>query len=364
MSKILLPMILIALSFLNCRAQANKMNHRPLSEVKNETRMLLDSIISIAQKNSIHSSSVNWKQIRKKMYSIAKTPPKYSTYSFVKSVKYMLAQLKDNHGVLTYKGKQYQSQENKIRKFKNMIYSIDSETQSRILSKRNLPIKAKLLDGGIAYIEIPTIAIPFTEKDMRLWTINIRKKICELKKKKLTGWVIDLRSNLGGNMYAMLSGLGELLPRNYTMGGDSKDGKNLHVQWKLKEGVFYYGETPTANGKIPELLCHNKSQHYTIAVLTSRYTSSSGEAVAAALKGQNDIKLFGEQTEGKSSSTSWYRLPGNNWLSLATSFYMGENKKVYKDGIVPDIVIIEKLDLDNLMKGKTMEKAIRWLHSK
>lgn len=73
-------------------------------------------------------------------------------------------------------------------------------------------IKGFITDDSIAYIEIPLI-MPYGGDGVITNTIKIRDKICELKAQNPIGWVIDLRGNLGGNMYTLLIGLAGILPK-------------------------------------------------------------------------------------------------------------------------------------------------------
>lgn len=351
----------LSLILMGCQnSQVNSEKEEPI-KVYSESEIILDSIISLAKIHSLYSQNVDWNILKKEMFEKLHLESKDSISALVTSVRYMLKQLGDSHGSLTYKGQQYGDPSSISREHKGIKYVIDSKTWNEILNSKK-EVETAILEDNIAYIRIPTIHIPFTDEAMQLNTANIREQICALKQEKPKAWILDLRTNLGGNMYVMLSGLGELLPPNYTMGGDTKNG-SIDSKWQLKEGIFYYGDIPTASGNLAALNCNTNQNSPQIAVLSGRYTASSGEAVAAALIGQKGVKVFGEQSEGKSNSTSWYPLPDNTWLSLGTSYYMSENGTVHTDGIIPDQFIIEDLSLDHLTVGKTIEEALKWLNA-
>ena len=87
------------------------------------------------------------------------------------------------------------------------------------------------------------------------------------------------------------------------IGGATKDGKKLSSKWNINNGAVEIGEGNSIPN-LPELSCDcdvTKS-NTKVAVLIGRYTLSSGELVASALKGQKNVVLFGEQTGGWSST--------------------------------------------------------------
>ena len=190
------------------------------------------------------------------------------------------------------------------------------------------------------------------------YAINeIRDVICNLKIKNPKGWIIDLRCNIGGNMNPMLAGIAELIP-NANLGGDTKDGTNFYSKWSFKEGNFY--ENGNSNYKT-DLKCENLKNDSRIAVLTSKYTASAGEVVTSSLKGQKNIRIIGQKTSGLSSTNGWFVLSDKWIFAPMTAYYMSEDKTVHNDGIIPDIEIQENLDLDNLLNGKIINRAFKWI---
>ncbi|OHC84715.1 MAG: hypothetical protein A2546_06545 [Sphingobacteriia bacterium RIFOXYD2_FULL_35_12] len=336
---------LIFLGFVNCVNAQEKLNNEKL----------LDSIIILAKENSVNTNNVDWDFITKKV--IARLDLNDSTpYALAKPTQLLLTELNDFHGALQINGQRYMGD---VKKDVTFSYETNQEIPSTLYqeSVKGYKIEAEMLTKNIGYIVIPTINIGGDQNAIDLATNTIRDSICTLLSKNPSKLIIDLRTNLGGNMYPMLSGLGLLFP-NMNLGGDSKDGESFYSKWELKDGNLYmWGSQMTS---IPiNCDCKNKIKKY--VVLTSRYTTSSGEVVASSLKGQKNITLLGEQTAGYSSTNSWFQLTKEILFSPAIAYYMSMDKTFHKNGIIPDMEIEEVIDLENLKNGKTIDKAIEIL---
>ena len=317
-----------------------------------QVEILLDSLISLAKSNSYYSSKVNWTDLEKEMIDLSKKQDSIDRLG--KPAELMFKTLGDYHGMLMYDYKvAFNHRLENSGPPNDSIYNVIGAT------KINSPYKvqAQILDKhNIAYIEILGTGVMQGEQITEARD-EIRQQICMLKDKKPKGWIIDLRCNIGGNMNPMLAGLGELIP-NADLGGDTKDGENFFTTWSFKNGNFYQNNYSHYEA---DLNCENGDSNGRIAVLTSKYTASSGEVVVSSLKGQPDLKIIGEKTSGLSSTNGWFVLSDKWVFAPMTAYYMSKDKTVHNDGIIPDFTINETLNLENLKKGKTIDRAIEWI---
>ena len=301
----ILMVILIFITTHSCRVKKNQIKKIDSKISFSEPRRVLDSIIVVAKNQSLYRKNVNWETLEKKILSRFNDTD--SITSIIEPVQYLLTQLGDYHGTLFLNGQHFKGSVFRTRDVPYDYQGEDYISRMSLMYQKTLnqeEISGALIKNNIAYIEIPMM-MPNggNDKEVLKNTLKIRDKICELNTKNPIGWIIDLRGNLGGNMYPMLMGLAELLPQTIEMGGDSYDGKSINEKWELDEGIFYYGKNYYPN--IPKPNCQLKKINKNIAVLIGRYTASSGEVVACALKGQNNIKLFGEQTSGATTANIW-----------------------------------------------------------
>ncbi|WP_430412667.1 S41 family peptidase [Kordia sp.] len=323
-----------------------------LATPSGETAILLDSLISLAKQNSYYAATVNWDELEKEMKLMSTNHD--SIDKLGKPAELMFKTLGDVHGMLMF---DYKVAFN--HRSKNIGPPNDSTYRTIGATKINSPYAVHgeiLKEHNIAYLEIlATGVMQGTQIDAARDTI--RNTICKLKKKNPKGWIIDLRCNIGGNMNPMMAGLAELIP-NANLGGDTKDGKNFYSKWSFENGNFY--ENGNSNYKADNQ-CENISSKGKIAVLTSKYTASSGEVVVSSLKAQDHIKIIGEKTSGLSSTNGWFVLSDKWVFAPMTGYYMSKDKTVHTNGIIPDIIVSEELDLNNLLEGKVIDKAIEWI---
>lgn len=360
MKKTLIAIILlICLGCKTNNTKAQNANQITISEPKR----VLDSIITVAKTQSLYRENVDWSALEKQIYD--RFEDSDTITSIIEPVKYLLTELEDFHGSLFFKGQHYKGTTKRKR---NVTYDYQSkdyfDKMSNIYQKtvNQDIIKGFIVNENIAYIEIPLI-MPYggDATEVMKQTVKIRNKVCELNDKKPNGWIIDIRGNLGGNVYPMLMGLAEMLPLQIDLGGDSYDGNSIRDKWKLDDGIFYYGGGSYQN--IPKLSCNTSqtNKETKVAVLISRYTASSGEVVACALKGQKNIKIFGEQTSGATTANSWTPIGKDVVFNPAISYYVSKDKTVHKDGIIPDTLITEDYDINNPTEGKVFEIAKEWI---
>jgi C-terminal processing protease CtpA/Prc len=127
------------------------------------------------------------------------------------------------------------------------------------------------------------------------------------------GWILDLRTNTGGNMWPMLAGLGPMLRQGVVGSFTYPDGEV--EPWELRGstalwdglGMVDHGLAETADADLP------------VAVLISSLTASSGEAVAIAFHGQEQSRFFGQATAGLTTSNEPVELSDGATIFLTMS---------------------------------------------
>ena len=73
-----------------------------------------------------------------------------------------------------------------------------------------------------------------------------------------------------------------------------------------------------------------------VAILTSRLTASSGEAVVIAFVGRPNTRIFGKRTRGLSTSNDQFFLSDGAMINLTVATLADRNGHVYPNGIDPD----------------------------
>lgn len=259
------------------------------------------------EENSIKRNNIDWDSFKKRYRSDAKDVKKTSElYPFIRKA---LRELGDNHSFL-------------------MTPERIEHTYS---SKKSFnPIVSELINDKIAYLKIPS----FSGNDSLAMAFSneIQSKIKSLDKQDIKGWIIDLTSNGGGNMWPMYLGLSPILGEGIS--GYFADIDNNLIPWKYSDNAVLVGENKM----------FEKQENYRIksiipkvAVLISDRTASSGEAVALMFKGMERTKIFGEDTAGLTTGNAMFGLKDGAILVLTTVIYADRSRKVYGTKIEPDI---------------------------
>lgn len=168
----------------------------------------------------------------------------------------------------------------------------------------------------------------------------------------VTGWIIDLRQNSRGSVFAMVAGVGPVLGEGDVAAFVDADGH--------REAIAYAGGAVTLDGSIvaqlPAAYALRGGSVPRVAVLTGRATAGAGEMVAIAFKGRANARSFGVPTCGIPTAVQYYALSDNAQLVLAVSATADRNGVNYESAVVPDEVISDPTD--------AVLRAAQWLISK
>jgi carboxyl-terminal processing protease len=150
------------------------------------------------------------------------------------------------------------------------------------------------------------------------------------------GWVLDLRSDLGGDAYPMLGAVASFLDDvGKPIGGLSATGD---VSWvRVHEGAVWesgrtqgvavdYGSPPTMTSR-------------RVAVLIGPNTMSAGEATLIALLSQSGVRTFGLPTAGAAGSPKRITMPDGAELWVTTSIGVDAMRTPYPAAIAPDVQV-------------------------
>ncbi len=152
------------------------------------------------------------------------------------------------------------------------------------------------------------------------------------------GWIIDLRTNGGGNAWPMLAVVAPLLDDGEVVGLQ----RDATTHWAtVSDGGVV--STPGGDGT-------STPGGFTIdapvALLTSGMTASSAEIVAIAFAGQADVVRVGKPTAGLTTGNEARELSDGARLILTTSFDVDRTGQVYDGPLAPDIEVAPGPDLE------------------
>lgn len=315
---------------------------------------LLDSILLKTRESSMYAASIPWDSLQKKVHLQAENAQ--TLQDLKPALETLLNGLRDHHGrflnannyapiayFTDYKNQRYKD----TRTFDPDIWKVVNDTA--------LQFEYQLLKGKVGYLKIVGIG---PHVDIQKESEKIRQALVKLTRKKVQFWIIDLRYNGGGNVYPMVAGIAPLI-------GDGKVGKlvtanpETDFEWTIKDGNFTY-DVPNVV-RLP-----NQPQFKSlpkVAVLTSRWTVSSGEVVATIFKGRPNTRFFGESTGGYTTNTGWETIRQEIIMVISTGTFCDRNGVVYPSNIPVDEEIPFEIE-ENVYKDACIVAAMKWLWGK
>ena len=157
------------------------------------------------------------------------------------------------------------------------------------------------------------------------------------KKKKLTGYILDLRNNPGGLLTQAIN-----ITDFFLDDGEIVSTKGRKISETRR---FFSVKGDGINGK-------------PLIVITNNGSASASEIVSGALKDHKRAIILGENTYGKGSVQSIIPLKNGGGLRLTISkYYLPSGKSISEVGVLPDIFVEEigkdfkiNTDTDNQLK--------------
>jgi carboxyl-terminal processing protease len=210
--------------------------------------------------------------------------------------------------------------------------------------------------GTFGLLDVPGIVGDLTAQT--LYAQELHDAIATINAPARCGWVVDLRRNRGGYIFAMLGGLGPLLGEGVV--GGQIDAQGTIARWSYGAGAIRneatamitvtkpYSPEP-ALGQVP------------VAVLQSGLTASAGEAAALAFRGRVNSRSFGETTYGLTTYNVRTVLADGAFLDIMTAVDADRTGTAYENPIAPDVPIASDwakvgTDADPILNG-----ALAWL---
>lgn len=340
--KLKLLACLLALPFLSFAQQ-------PLTGA-DSARKLIDTALAYAKKNSIYRGNTDWNKLTDSVR--AKSMGAKSIIEAMPAVSLMYQMLGDFHGMALYNGKTYKWNATRIK--------VDKELYKELFAKfkKGTPhVETAMLANGYGYILIPGNN-PTKQGETQIIAAQIQDSLSKLNPAKLKGIIIDLRLNTGGNMWPMILGVGNLVSKG-KLGSFIYPDASKNESWLVKDTSIYSDTIKVcsikAMGKV--------NPKIKIAVLTSPYTASSGEATAITFKGQKNARIIGDTTAGYTTANESFSMYGVEFI-MAQAAEADRNGKIYYKNVPPDKEVIAGDNFTDLSKDAKIIAALAWMKGK
>jgi len=193
---------------------------------------------------------------------------------------------------------------------------------------------ARYLGEGLAYVAVPEFGSVNAARQ-QAFANQLQALIAKLDtEQSVTGWVVDLRENGGGNMHPMLTGLGPLTgtgPLVYFVAG------RYQVPVAYRKGEAYTSKP--GNGVRVPTPYQLRRPASPVAVLIGPRTASSGEITAMAFIGRPATRLFGQPSGGFTTGNELMPLSDGAELNLAVYAEADRTRRRHTGPLVPDEIV-------------------------
>ncbi len=227
------------------------------------------------------------------------------------------------------------------------------------------------LEGDIGYISVPSTS-PFEAYDPDGYTNfgsvgqQIIRDIDTANPNPIRGWIVDLQLDGGGSISQMVLAAGPILGDAYLGGYVDNEG---HITgWVLRNGRYYW-----VKDNAEEQLITWIDNPYTlqrplppVAVLTSRFTASAGEATLISFRGRAYVRTFGQLTYGVPNAPDVKVMSDEAMIKLTVAVEMDRTGHLYgyNEKIRPDQFVSPNYDYRVLGSDDdpAVKSAVDWLH--
>ncbi|HWV24937.1 MAG TPA: S41 family peptidase [Thermomicrobiales bacterium] len=175
------------------------------------------------------------------------------------------------------------------------------------------------------------------------------------------GWIVDLRDDIGGNMYPMVGGVAPLLPAGAIMGFHAVNGAEVMVTYDGKGG-FEVADQLMDPAYSPAVPVSTRLDRYPVAVLIGPKTASAGEATALAFAGRDRTRFFGATTARFATAPVFLHLFDGAMLKLSAAWMVGPHGAIYPNAIAPDVPIASGAVNQASSNDTVVQAAREWLY--
>ena len=301
-------------------------------ETSEEARLYIDQALDIMQTYALNRNRIDWKRLRERVQGLAR--PSQTIADTYRAIQFALGSLEDGHSYLIPA----------------------DEVQLLLIGELDAGLKfpqgSPLVDGRLAYLELP--GIMGSSQAEEAYAVELQRLIFELDVSKPCGWVIDLRNNSGGNMWAMLAGIGPVLGEGLAGSFVYPDGNERYWYYAMGRSLLNDETQIGIDNHIPYQLA---DLFPLTAVLTGPGTMSSGEALVVAFKTRDNSRIFGQDTAGLTNASSTFVLSDGSWIQLAVALLSDRQGRLYDGPISPDEFVPPGSDTVDF----PLQTAIEWL---
>lgn len=286
----------------------------------------LNSIVDLMRANSINRLTIDWTAFRNDVFREAGASQTIAELN--PAIRLAITMLRDGHS----------------------SYRSAAGTTIFVPLRSCVPASVPALTAPANIGTVRVTAFSGSSDAATAFARQIQDAIAAADRDDLIGWIVDLRSNGGGNMWPMIAGVGPLLgdgPLGFFIGPTGTE-----TPWEYRNGASLSGGFAVTTVTPPYQLRRPQPR---VAVLSNIGIASSGEATLIAFRLRPNTRSFGEATCGLSTANATYTLSDGGLLTLTTSVMADRAKNRFGDRVAPDEVVTDP--------AQAIQRAIAWLQT-
>jgi C-terminal processing protease CtpA/Prc len=215
------------------------------------------------------------------------------------------------------------------------------------------------LPDGLGYLDIPLFPEAFSSPASLSYATQGQQIIQSIDTTPPCGWVIDLRSNEGGDLYPMLAAVGPILGDGQA--GTFIEADGTQIPWAYQDGQAIYGQQVLL--QVPNAY-HLQRPNPPVALLTSSLTASAGEATLISFLGRPNTRTFGEPTVGVPTSPNAITLSDGAILAVVGAQEEDRTGHLYPEQpLAPDQSVTPDWTQLGTENDPTLQAAEAWLQA-
>ena len=288
----------------------------------------LQSAIDIVRKNGLRRDRVSWPALERQVRTLASGAMKPS--DVYPAIGLLLAEAADrNHSML--------------------LSPLQWTGMMTAGAEAPLP-GARELEHAIGYINLPEHNTD-QEARNREYVRRAHQLIEQIMPRAPCAWIIDVRTNGGGNVYPMLAALKPFL-------GNESLGSNVGPNGPGPPRVAGQNSEIVPPATLAAL------ETAWVAVLIGPSTISAGERVAISFRGRVRTRLFGQPTQGMTTANETFDLPDGAKLVVTVSVMADRTGRTYGGTVEPDELVSNAstgVDGTRPDNDPVLRAAVQWL---
>jgi hypothetical protein len=299
---------------------------QPTATMSTQARAYLEEVLTLLQAHSLNRFTIDWADFRSTLF--AQAAGAQTTAATHPAIGVAVGRLGDGHS--TFRGPN------------GFVHT--PRTRTCVASGASV----SAVPATVGYVRVPTFA--GIGEPALAFADDLQRAVASADRDGLIGWIVDLRGNLGGNMWPMVAGVGPVLGDG--IAGYFIDPAGAENVWEYRDGASWDNGVVQQRVSLPYRLRRPRPR---VAVLTDGAVASSGEAVAIAFRGRPDTRAFGTSTCGFSTAVEQYPMSDGATLNLAISVMADRAKTKYGYAVAPDELVADP--------SQVLERAMAWLQS-